>query len=292
MNKTFFDVKSPVQRTRHCWMLHVPSVYTPCCMLLLVVWSCCAKFETGQKFEPTTPYISFVPWPPKRGARTLDPFSQLFQHFWGHARAKMAAECNFTKSNGLYHSHDVLQVHRKVVASVCTCCPSCAETEEGQLSRDVRYCENYHFQNEARCETFLVKMSYICMKIKNSCYINSYDFSLALNQRLEATRKWSIGLAVLSAVCPLRDHVTVSMSSVYEDGKHREMGSIGEMLWLLKDLLIQRLTTLNYWIFAHFRSRSSTGATFRVQDDCFTSTRKLASTVGKRIQLWFPTPAW
>ena len=84
--------------------------------------------------------------------------------------------------------------------------------------------KNYHFQNEARCETFLVKMSYICMKIKNSCYINSYDFSLALNQRLKATRKWSIGLAVLSAVCPLRDHVTVSMSSVYEDGKHREMG--------------------------------------------------------------------
>ena len=47
MNKTFFEVKSPVQRTRHCWMLHVPSVYTPCCMLLLVVWSCCAKFETN-----------------------------------------------------------------------------------------------------------------------------------------------------------------------------------------------------------------------------------------------------
>ena len=37
--------------------------------------------------------------------------------------------------------NDVLQVHRKVVASVCTCCPSCAETEEGQLSRDVRYSE-------------------------------------------------------------------------------------------------------------------------------------------------------
>ena len=53
----------------------------------------------------------------------------------------MAAECNFTKSNGLYHSHDVLQVQRKVVASVCTCCPSSEETEEGQLSQDVRYSE-------------------------------------------------------------------------------------------------------------------------------------------------------
>ena len=27
---------------------HVASVCTPCCMLLGVIWSCCAKFETGQ----------------------------------------------------------------------------------------------------------------------------------------------------------------------------------------------------------------------------------------------------
>ena len=43
--------KSPVQRTQHCWMLHVASVCTPCCMLLSVVGSCCAKFETGQTFN-------------------------------------------------------------------------------------------------------------------------------------------------------------------------------------------------------------------------------------------------
>ena len=34
----------------------------PCCMLLDVVVCCCAKFETGQTFQPTTPNISFVPW--------------------------------------------------------------------------------------------------------------------------------------------------------------------------------------------------------------------------------------
>ena len=47
---------------------------------------CCAKFETSQTFQPTTPNISFVPWSPKRSATMLDSFAQLFQHCWGHAR--------------------------------------------------------------------------------------------------------------------------------------------------------------------------------------------------------------
>ena len=47
---------------QHCWMLHVASVCTPCCMLLRVVGSCCTKFETGQTFsceqtDATTPNI-------------------------------------------------------------------------------------------------------------------------------------------------------------------------------------------------------------------------------------------
>ena len=56
-------------------------------MLLDVVACCCAKFETDQTFQPTTPNISFVPWSPKRSATMLDPFAQLFQHCWGHARS-------------------------------------------------------------------------------------------------------------------------------------------------------------------------------------------------------------
>ena len=48
---------------------------------------CCAKFETGQTFHPTTPNISFVLWSPKRSATMLDPFVQLFQHCCGHARS-------------------------------------------------------------------------------------------------------------------------------------------------------------------------------------------------------------
>ena len=70
-----------------CWMLHVASVCTPCYMLLDVVACCCAKFEIDQTFQPTTFNISFVPWSPKCSATMLDPFAQLFQHCWGHARS-------------------------------------------------------------------------------------------------------------------------------------------------------------------------------------------------------------
>ena len=37
--------------SKHCRMLHVASVCTPCYMLLRVVGSCCVKFETGQTFS-------------------------------------------------------------------------------------------------------------------------------------------------------------------------------------------------------------------------------------------------
>ena len=42
-------------------------------------------------------------------------------------------------------------------------------------------------------KTFHVKMSFFCMKMKNRFYINRFAPSLALKQRLSATRKWPIG---------------------------------------------------------------------------------------------------
>ena len=44
-------ILKPSATDANCWMLHVASVCTPCCMLLSVVGSCCAKFETGQTFN-------------------------------------------------------------------------------------------------------------------------------------------------------------------------------------------------------------------------------------------------
>ena len=40
-----------VNKSQHCWMLHVGSVCTPCCILLDVVACCCAKFKTCQTFS-------------------------------------------------------------------------------------------------------------------------------------------------------------------------------------------------------------------------------------------------
>ena len=77
--------KVPCKRTQHCWMLHVASVCPPCCMLLRVVGTCCAKFETGENFELTTPNICFVLWSPKRSVTILGRFAQLFQHCLGQA---------------------------------------------------------------------------------------------------------------------------------------------------------------------------------------------------------------
>ena len=67
-----------------CYMLHLFEHLVACRWMLLR--GCCVKFETGQTFRPRTPNVSFVPWSPKRSATMLDPFAQLFQHCWGHAR--------------------------------------------------------------------------------------------------------------------------------------------------------------------------------------------------------------
>ena len=37
--------------SQHCWMLHIGSVCTPCCIFLDIVVFCCANFETCQTFS-------------------------------------------------------------------------------------------------------------------------------------------------------------------------------------------------------------------------------------------------
>ena len=43
---------------------------------------------------------------------------------------------------------------------------------------------NPHFQNEAKCTTFLVKMSFICMRMKSHFRIKGWALNLVLIQRL------------------------------------------------------------------------------------------------------------
>ena len=87
--RTANSEQRPCKRTQHCWST-TPNI-VECYMLRPlahpVAWCCVffAKFETGQTFDPTTSNISYVPWSPKRSATILDPFAQLFQHYWAYA---------------------------------------------------------------------------------------------------------------------------------------------------------------------------------------------------------------
>ena len=66
-----------------------------------------------------------------------------------------------------------------------------------QLNRPLPSFKNPHFQNEARCTTFLVKMSFICMRMKNDFHIKGWAPTLVLKERPGGTRKWPIPLACL-----------------------------------------------------------------------------------------------
>ena len=61
--------------SQHCLMLHVASVCAPCCMLLRVIRSCCAKFETDQTFR----YVQTDAATPSSG-KYLDADSQTDLH--------------------------------------------------------------------------------------------------------------------------------------------------------------------------------------------------------------------
>ena len=52
--------------------------------------------------------------------------------------------------------------------------------------------KNPRFQNEAKCTTFLVKMSFICMRMKNDFHIKGWAPTLVFKQKPGGTRKWPI----------------------------------------------------------------------------------------------------
>ena len=71
------------------------------------------------------------------------------------------------------------------------------------LNRPFLSSKIYHFQNEAKCKTNVVKMSFIYIRIKNHFHINGFALSLPLKQRLEATGE-----------CPIVPYKRVSIASV------------------------------------------------------------------------------
>ena len=85
-----------------------------------------------------------------------------------------------------------------------------------------------HFQNEAKCETFVVKMSFICIIIKNHFHINSFALSLALKVRFFGTRKW-----------PIRESLTFRYTSCWLSHMSRNYKKI-------------YFTTKQQWQISHF----------------------------------------
>ena len=61
-----------------------------------------------------------------------------------------------------------------------------------QKNRPLPSTKNPYFQNEARCTTFFVKMSFICMRMKKDFHIKGWTPTLVLKQRPGGTRKWPI----------------------------------------------------------------------------------------------------
>ena len=113
------DATLLANNSQHCWMLHVVSVCTPCCMLLDFV---------AQSLKPV-----------KRFSQQLPTFllfcdrRSVVQQCWIrlHGSSNIVGDTHahyawITKTYGLYSSHYALQVHYLlgVVASVCTPLPT------------------------------------------------------------------------------------------------------------------------------------------------------------------------
>ena len=73
-------------------------------------------------------------------------------------------------------------------------------TDMSKLNRPFPSSKKSHLRNEAKCETFVVKISFICIIIKTHFHINGFALSLALKVRFFGTRKWPICMSILWAL--------------------------------------------------------------------------------------------
>ena len=71
-----------------------------------------------------------------------------------------------------------------------------------KFNRPLPSSKNPHFQNETKCTTFLVKMSFICMRMKNHFHIKGWLLNLVLIQRPGGTRKWPVRLILTLSIPP------------------------------------------------------------------------------------------
>ena len=100
---------------------------------------------------------------------------------------------------------------KKYLSSSC-CFPSVTHRLP-KLNRPLPSSKNPHFQNKARSTTFLVKMSFICMRMKNDFHIKGWAPTLVLKQRPGGTRKWPIWFDIFFVT--LQEHTQKCSGSFY-----------------------------------------------------------------------------
>ena len=76
------------------------------------------------------------------------------------------------------------------VSSLCTLQIRCHSIYV--IVRPLPSFKNPHFQNAPKCTTFLMKMSFICIRMKNHFHFKGWVLNLVLIQRPGETRKWPI----------------------------------------------------------------------------------------------------
>ena len=122
-----------------------------------------------------------------------------------------------------------------------------------------------HFQNEAKC-TFLVKMIFICIRITDQCHINSFTLSLALKQRLTATRKYPDemiihGVYILSSASGTRSETQTTLVStrpvdtlrIEESGEKIVVKDSSADVEAIQDILME-MADMRYPVYPSLRS--------------------------------------
>ena len=112
------DASWLANNSQHCWMLHVASVCTPCCMLLRVVGSLKPVKRLSQLL-PT--FVLF------RDRRSIA--QQCWIRLHSSSNIVGATHAHYARSPSLYPSHDALKVPTLlgVVASISTPLPRCTQ---------------------------------------------------------------------------------------------------------------------------------------------------------------------
>ena len=73
-------------------------------------------------------------------------------------------------------------------------------------------------------------MIFFCMRIKNGFHINGFALSLALKQRLEATRKWP-NIAYWFSLSELDSESNISCEATYSEMRIKPAGGFLPLFW-------------------------------------------------------------